>query len=550
MSNRGNTKKRRVGGGGSRVSIDGSGSSGGDSELVAIKSMMQELVQQNRTQTNMINSMQAEITQLSKKCMSQNRTQTNMIQSMQGDITSLTKKCNTMETTMKSVKLSQGKSLAAMNSRFDEVNDKLKYQEILLQNQGWKYSAPHPSTEYWSTFDEDEETEAEDFLNHIKKSTEEMRYGTGNGQIEINANLSYNEEMLPHWEEFANALEQYHYHLNNSSEQRKESKPKLRLFNMELPDEVINLLSNALKFTHFEHFALKGNAFGQKGISFVLDYLENNDRMKQITLVNNPINSMNDINKFCEIVKEHPSIENLTLDNCTGDDIDGYEMFKMVMNVGKNNLKHIDLADNGISTEGDTFISDFLATDPLVESLFLDGNHFNDNDAISIASVLKQNNTVLSFLDLTGNNITKTGWAALRKTEFDDTSLNTASDSNHRCNIKYPSDGSDEIEGLDISEMNGDRKCENAFNPKYVEQKKIYSVLSSRHRDSSNLGNFDDVPVEILPNMIHSIQNYSNYREGDSDISQVREHVNPLSLVYEVCRYWDESLAVFEALSS
>ena len=55
------------------------------------------------------------------------------------------------------------------------MNDKLKYHDILLQNQGWKYSAPHPSTEYWSNFDEDEENEAEDFLNHIKKSTEDMR---------------------------------------------------------------------------------------------------------------------------------------------------------------------------------------------------------------------------------------------------------------------------------------------------------------------------------------------------------------------------------------
>ena len=54
MSNYGNTKKRRVEGS-TRVSIDGGGDNS-SAELSAIKSMMQELVQQNRTQTNMINS--------------------------------------------------------------------------------------------------------------------------------------------------------------------------------------------------------------------------------------------------------------------------------------------------------------------------------------------------------------------------------------------------------------------------------------------------------------------------------------------------------------
>jgi len=130
MSNNGNTKKRRVGGN-SGVSIDGGGESSGGSELAAIKSMMQELVQQNRTQTNMINS-------------------------MQGEITRLTEKCTTMET--------------SINSRFDDVDEKLKYHDILLQNQQWEYSAPRPSSV-------SESGEAEKFLDQIKKQTEIMRYG-------------------------------------------------------------------------------------------------------------------------------------------------------------------------------------------------------------------------------------------------------------------------------------------------------------------------------------------------------------------------------------
>ena len=128
--------------------------------------------------------------------------------------------------------------------------------------------------------------------------------------------------------------------------------------------------------------------------------------------------------------------------------------------------------------------------------------------------------------------------------------MNTASDSNHRCAIRYPPDGSDAIEGLDICEMNGDRKGENAFETTCVRSKKIYSVLSCGNRDCSNVKHFDELPAELLPDMLQSIQEYSNYRVGDSDMSQVRGHVQPLSLVYEICRNWEESLGVFEALSS
>ena len=219
------------------------------------------------------------------------------------------------------------------------------------------------------------------------------------------------------------------------------------------------------------------------------------------------------------------------------------------MNAGKNKLESINLSYNRISTEGGTCISDFLAQNPVLVALYLEGNNLDDRAAILIAESLKHN-TNLRYLNLTENRITKAGWGALRKTEFDDTTLNAAFHSNHTCNIKYPPTR-DVIEGLDVSEMNGDMWCTKVFIRKFVRQKKLYSVLSSRNRDCSNVGKFDDnIPVELLPHMLHSIHRFSYYRDGDADISQVRGHVHPLSLVYEICRHWDESLVVFEALSS
>ena len=366
MSDCGNTKKRRVGDDGTRVSIDGSGSSGGGSELAAIKSMMQELVQQNRTQTN-------------------------MMQSMQGEIARLTNKCDRMERDNKRSALNMNSRFDVVDDKFDVVEDKLKYHDILLQNQHWEYSAPRPTrAEYWDIIGAAERSQAEDFLSMIQECTEKMRYGTSDGEIELTANLPYDGVFLPHWEEFSNALEQYHYHLKHSIEQRVDVS-KLRLLGIGLPDKVIDLLSKALKSTHFQYFTLRDNNFGQKGIDFVLDYLESNTVMKWITLVNNPINNMDDINKLCKIIKDHPSIENLALDNCKGGDINGYEMLTKIMNAGINNLIQVDLARNGINTKGGTAISDFLATNPILETLDLSRNELNDNDAIDIAKSLKHN---------------------------------------------------------------------------------------------------------------------------------------------------------------
>ena len=248
----------------------------------------------------------------------------------------------------------------------------------------------------------------------------------------------------------------------------------------------------------------------------------------------------------------------LALQDCRGEGIDGHEMLQFIINAGKNKVKSLNLCENDISTGGDTFISEFLSSNHMLAALELNGNQLDDNDAIAIANAL-EHNTNLRVLDVRNNNLTRTGWAALRKAEFDDTSLNSAADSNHTCLIDYPT-GVDAIQGLDTSEMNGRHDSENDFDERKVREKKVYSVLSSRNRNCSNVGHFDDVPVELLPDMLRSIQKYSKYNvlhdedDAEDDVyspcSQGINDVNPLSLVFEVCRYWDKSIAVYELLSS
>jgi len=165
------------------------------------------------------------------------------------------------------------------------------------------------------------------------------------------------------------------------------------------------------------------------------------------------------------------------------------------------------------------------------------------------------------YVDHYGHNIiTKTGWLALRKAEFDDTSLNSAADSNHTCRIHYPysSSSNDEVlQGLEMSEMNGTpRHFGASLDPVYVRQKKIYCVLSSRNRNSSNVEHFEDLPFELLPNLLSLIEQYSNYHIAQTQlptwqrVKQSTLDVKPLSIVYEVLQKWDKSRSVFESLSS
>ena len=418
------------------------------------------------------------------------------------------------------------------------------------------YSAPRPSQEYWDSLDDDgppgqasDSEKAEAFLEQIKKKTEEMRYGQGHRDIFILADPSYSTEFLPHWREFCDALEQYQYCLTCSSKNGNNS--TLQLSYMEIPDTVVGLLSKALESTYFTTFALQCNSFGQKGIEFALKYLKNNHVMKHFQLIENPISNMEHVEQLCQIVEDHPSIEDVTIHASSeqGGEVGGYEMLQMIMSAGKDKLTTINLYDNNIRTAGDTFISDFLITNPVLQKLELESNELNDDGPAAIAGALTRN-TTLCRLELADNNITSVGWISLSKAVFDQTSLNSAADSNHTCSVGFPLNDDDEMQDILDSRKFIEYSTQGTSDPKKVRQKKIYSILSSRNRSCSNADHFEDVPVEFLPDMLSSIQQYSNYHVSADAPRQADFDVEPVSIIYEILQRWDKSLAVFESLSS
>jgi len=312
---------------------------------------------------------------------------------------------------------------------------------------------------------------------------------------------------------------------------------------LELSDEVVDLLSKALTSTHFKRVIFQRNSFGEKGVDFALKYLKGNDKCIEFVLRENAL-GMNNIQHLCDIMSSYSSVKMLVLCDCVGEDIDGYEMLKMTMTAGRNKLRLLELTNNAIKTGGDTFVSDFLAKNPSLEHLTLTNNQLDDIDAMMIASALKHN-TKLRVLAIQNNNLTNAGWKTLYKAVYDCSSLNAAADTNHTCNIDFPS-----VRDYDNVRGNGTTADGKHFiNPKWVKHKKIYSILSSGNRNGSNVEHLEDVPVELLPNILRSVGYYSRYHVGMGPSKDDRD-VKPLSLVYELCRHWDEALAVFELLSS
>ena len=308
-----------------------------------------------------------------------------------------------------------------------------------------------------------------------------MRYGQCDGNVILSTGgglVDYDAAFLPHWKEFANALEEYQYALNCLHGS------KLSIWTVHLPKPVLDLLSHALESTHFTSLSLHDNRFGRDGIQFALDYMQNNPVLEDFVMFRNQINHEDDVKRLCEVIKDHPTINTLDLDECCGEDTDGHEMLCSIMDAGRNKLKSINFPRNRISTGGSTFIGDFLATNPstpladilatnpILKELHLDDNRLDDKDATSIASALKHN-TNLRCLGLLENEITDSGLDALRKAEFDPASLNSAYDSNHTCHI------------YGVSRFNG--SWSHRLEPKQVRQKKIYHILSERNRECSQM---------------------------------------------------------------
>ena len=140
---------------------------------------------------------------------------------------------------------------------------------------------------------------------------------------------------------------------------------------MELSNDVIELLIMNLNQTHFKRLELHNNNLGAQGIEFAINYIESNTILESFSLKQNSIKSRLHASRLCRVVGSHPSLSSVSLDWTVEEEVDGYGMLCGLMKAGWNNLKKITFSENDVTTNGNTFFSYLIATNPISRGTFL-----------------------------------------------------------------------------------------------------------------------------------------------------------------------------------
>ena len=193
-------------------------------------------------------------------------------------------------------------------------------------------------------------------------------------------------------------------------------------------------------------------------------------------------------------------------------------------------LRTINLVSNGIETNGDRCIPDFLSTNPPLKRIYLDKNRLTDDDAILIGLAL-QSNTNLRYLGLKLNALTVKGKSAVYflavigrslsdpsdLESFRKPTLGAVSGANHTCEIHGLFCGSNITNVDEESENWGKKVFMNNSNKsaKWNRGGKLFWLLAAMHRKGCSIPNIESELPErnmgFVPHVLACINTYSAY---------------------------------------
>jgi len=389
--------------------------------------------------------------------------------------------------------------------------------QILSKESKWEYSAPPVPLSHWRGFPENYINKMQTLLADIQGYTCGLRSGEASGRsIHLGQSdifLQHDDILLPHWKEFANALQLHEL-----------NRYKIKIQNVQLTSEVLDLLAPALKGKPLRELILERNGFANnEGIMFSTECIKHNNELQHLDWINNQIDSTEDAMLLVDAIVSHPSVTKVSLDNCFGGISNSYEVVRPLF-ASDRTWEKLDLEGNNIRTRGGTEIPNYIASNPPLTHLYLTGNKLNDDDATLIARALKGNTNLKNLRIHNNTGITDIGNNALRVAIYDPTSLNSMSDCKHAC----------------IIHVDSDRGMNNSILISLGRGSKIYKLLSERNKEGSNVQHLNsefedgdeenDNSLKLVPHVLECVYRYYH------NASRINEL--PLSIMYEILRGW------------
>ena len=350
--------------------------------------------------------------------------------------------------------------------------------------------------------------------------------------------------LRPHWEEFVDALDDFDFVLDIMPD---DTEPCFQISNIELPVNISKMITKSLEGKSFRHYKFINNDFGRYGVLAVIDLLDSNMHLQSLMLQKNSIDE-EDEGDLCNAIMRHHALSTIYLDGCWEE-----RMFIPSQLIRSNRLVEISMRGNDlifVSSEERQDFTDALVSNKTLEKLAL-GIRLNDEGLRCFATIL-QGNSTLKCLRLEGdhhftNDASANFGSALRTNTtlqvlsgingchdalFDDTDLNSAADSNHTCYASF---------------VNWLKSYNHVDDPIGNRQRKIYSILARRHKQMCNVQYFDDIDINLLPDILAAVQYCAI--GGDPLIYNINEKVNSLSITFEIMRKWDKALSLYKTLS-
>ncbi|EJK47303.1 hypothetical protein THAOC_33986 [Thalassiosira oceanica] len=397
--------------------------------------------------------------------------------------------------------------------------------QVLKKEGNWDYSAPDVPRSHWidQGYDEEDAEEAENLIQSIENNTYCLRSGADGVNVSCATLAISDVAMDPHWEQLANAI------------QLSERISKLSFNNVQLDEHALQMIETSVRQKGIVELYLERNQYrGGEGVQFAIDVLKSNRSVVAFRWRDNSFYSTDDACELVDAVLEHPSTSEVSFTSSFHDGITTYSPVKRLFcGIGSDTLLDIYLGDNGIKTNGDRCIPDFLSANSPLKTLSLWGNRLTDDDALNIAVAL-QWNTNLRYLNLEFNALTEEGKDVMyHQAIFDispldlsklitvyEANLNSVSGANHVCQIVG-------ISGRKTFMMNNRKKS-----TKWNRSRKLFCLLARRHLDDRNMtqieSEFSEDGMGLLPHVLACINTYATEYQAKFN----------LSLLFELARDW------------